>query len=121
MSLRCAVARPVGSPELGAEVARYERSRLAEREKTALRLADGFLADPGGFGVRRRRETLAYFEPVQVLELVLKLVQFSSDKTAVALGLDGPAVIGRLSDVRYEDGVAIVTPGVPGEVDAALD
>ena len=118
MSLRCAVARPAGIPDLSAEVARYERSGLGEREKAALRLADGFLTDPFGFGPVRRRETLERFTPPQVLELLLKLIQFSSDKTAVALALDGPAAVGRLSDVRYEDGVAIVTPGVLGVVDA---
>lgn len=108
MSLRRAVARPAGVDDLNGAVAAYERSALSACQKVALRLADRFLANPSGLGPEHRAEALECFTPAQIVELVLKLVSFSSDKTAVALGLDGPADEHRLSAVQYDDGVPVV-------------
>lgn len=108
MSLRRAVARLAGVDDLDAAVAAYERSALPAPVKAGLRLADAFLRDPAGFGEAGRRGALERLRPEQIVELTLKLVSFSSDKTAVALSLDAPAAWSGLSSVRYEDGVAIV-------------
>jgi hypothetical protein len=108
MSLRRAVARSVDEGNLGAAVAAYSASTLTPSVKVALRLADAYLAGPASLGERGRREALKSLTREQIAELVLKLVAFSSNKTAVALSLDAPASLQGLSSVRYVDGVAIV-------------
>jgi hypothetical protein len=105
MSLRRAVARTVDGGDLQASVAAYAASTLPSSVKVALRLADAYLADPAGLGDRGRREASKSFTPDQIVELVLKLLAFSSNKTAVALSLDAPASFRGLSSIRYVDGV----------------
>jgi hypothetical protein len=89
MSLRRAVARPVG-----------------EDEQAVLRLVDSFLADPKPWPDD-------VLPPRQLAELAFQLACFSSNKTNVALGLDAPVDEDAFSLLRYEDGAALVEPGRP--------
>lgn len=50
------------------------------------------------------------FSSAQTVELVLKLVAFGANKATVALDVDGPASPRGLSSLRYDDGVAVVSP-----------
>jgi alkylhydroperoxidase family enzyme len=89
MSARGAVAQQQGVDEqMLDKVDHYEDSDLAPEQRAALRLADGYLVAPAAMSDAARAEITAHLAPAQVVELVLKLMGFSSDKAMVALGLD---------------------------------
>jgi alkylhydroperoxidase family enzyme len=88
MSVRSAVALEDGVDEqLLAKVDTYESSDLSDAQKAALRLADAYLG-AGPLDEEGRTEILRQLTVPQVVETVLKLMQWSSDKTIVALRLD---------------------------------
>jgi alkylhydroperoxidase family enzyme len=89
MSARGAVAQQQGVDEQMLEkVDHYEDSDLPPEQRAALRLADAYLIAPGAMSDAVRAEVAAHLTPPQVVELVLKLMGFSSDKALVALGID---------------------------------
>jgi alkylhydroperoxidase family enzyme len=89
MSARSAVALQQGvDEEMLAAVDRHQESDLAAAQRAALSLADAYLTSPAEMSESVKREVAANLSPVQVVELVLKLMGFSSDKVMVALGLD---------------------------------
>jgi alkylhydroperoxidase family enzyme len=89
MSARGAVAQQQGVDEqMLDKVDHYETSDLSEEQRAALRLADAYLVSPASMTDATRAEIAGQLTPTQVVELVLKLMGFSSDKTMVALGLD---------------------------------
>ena len=89
MSARGAVAQQQGVDEqMLDKVDHYEDSDLSPEQRAALRLADGYLIAPAAMSDIARDEIAAQLTPAQVVELVLKLMGFSSDKAMVALGLD---------------------------------
>ncbi|HXY92382.1 MAG TPA: hypothetical protein VEP49_07900 [Acidimicrobiia bacterium] len=93
MSARSAVALQHGvDEEMLSLVDRYEESDLSPAQRAALRLADAYLAAPADTTEATRREVAAELSAAQIVELVLKLMGFSSDKVMVALGLDFDAV-----------------------------
>ncbi len=80
MSARGAVAQQQGVDEqMLDKVDHYEDSDLSAEQRAALRLADGYLIAPAAMTDAARTE---------IVEVVLKLMGFSSDKAMVALGLD---------------------------------
>ena len=52
------------------------------------RLADAYLIAPAEISDAVKRDAAAHLTPTQIVEVVLKLMGFSSDKVMVALGLD---------------------------------
>jgi alkylhydroperoxidase family enzyme len=89
MSARSAVALQQGVDEnMLSEVDHYEDSELSPAQRAALRLADAYLTYPAEMSDAAKQEVAAHLNPVQVVETVLKLMGFSSDKVMVALGLD---------------------------------
>jgi alkylhydroperoxidase family enzyme len=89
MSARGAVAQQQGVDEqMLDKVDHYEDSDLSAEQRAALRLADAYLIAPGAVSDAARAEIAAHLTPLQVVELVLKLMGFSSDKALVALGID---------------------------------
>jgi alkylhydroperoxidase family enzyme len=89
MSARGAVAQQQGVDEQMLEkVDHYEDSDLAPEQRAALRLADAYLVAPGAMSDAVRAQVSALLTPAQVVEVVLKLTGFSSDKALVALGID---------------------------------
>ncbi len=89
MSARGAVAQQQGVDEQMLEkVDHYEDSDLSAEQRAALRLADGYLIAPAAMTDTARAEIAAHLAPAQIVEVVLKLMGFSSDKAMVALGLD---------------------------------
>jgi alkylhydroperoxidase family enzyme len=89
MSARGAVAQQQGVDEqMLDQVDYYEDSDLSPEQRAALRLADAYLIAPGAMTDTERAEIAAHLTPAQVVELVLKLMGFSSDKALVALGID---------------------------------
>jgi alkylhydroperoxidase family enzyme len=89
MSARGAVAQQQGADEqMLDQVDHYQSSDLPARQRAALRLADVYLVAPGSVTDATRAEIAAQLEPTEVVEIVLKLMGFSSDKAMVALGLD---------------------------------
>jgi alkylhydroperoxidase family enzyme len=89
MSARSAVALQQGVDEdMLAEVDHYEHSSLSPAQRAALRLADAYLTYPAEMSDAAKQEVAAHLSPVQIVETVLKLMGFSSDKVMVALGLD---------------------------------
>jgi alkylhydroperoxidase family enzyme len=89
MSARSAVAQQQGASEdMLAAVDDYQHSELSLAQRAALSLADAYLTDPAAMSESVEQEVAAQLTPVQVVEVVLKLMGFSSDKVMVALGLD---------------------------------
>ena len=89
MSVRDAVALQHGADEdMYAKIDRHETSDLADHQKAALRLADVYLAAPSGMTAELEEELQRHYTGSQIAELVLKLMQYSSDKIMVSLGLD---------------------------------
>jgi alkylhydroperoxidase family enzyme len=89
MSARSAVALQQGvDEEMLAEVDHYEDSELSPVQQAALRLADAFLISPADMSEAVKHDVAVHLSPEQVVETVLKLMGFSSDKVMVALGLD---------------------------------
>src|SRR3954447_10646083 len=89
MSARGAVAQQQGVDEqMLDKVDDYENSDLPDFQRAALRLADAYLVAPGAMTDATRDEIARELTPDQVVEVVLKLMGFSSDKAMVALGLD---------------------------------
>jgi len=89
MSARGAVAQQQGvDEEMLEKVDHYDDSDLSPEQRAALRLADGYLVAPAAMTDAVRAEIAAHLTPVQVVEIVLKLMGFSSDKALVALGID---------------------------------
>jgi len=89
MSARGAVAQQQGvDEEMLQKVDHYDDSDLSPEQRAALRLADGYLVAPAAMTDAVRAEIAAHLTPAQVVEIVLKLMGFSSDKALVALGID---------------------------------
>jgi alkylhydroperoxidase family enzyme len=89
MSARGAVAQQQGVDEqMLDQVDDYENSDLPERQRAALRLADAYLVAPAAMTDAARAQIASELTPTQIVEVVLKLMGFSSDKAMVALGLD---------------------------------
>src|SRR5437764_14442934 len=89
MSARSAVALQQGADEdLLAAVDHYENSEFSPMQRAALRLADAYLTSPADMTAATKADVNAHLTPAQAVEIVLKLMGFSSDKVMVALGLD---------------------------------
>src|SRR5215211_4838623 len=89
MSVRSAVALQRGATEeMLTSVDRYEESDLTPEQQAALKLADAYLVAPADMSDSTKRDVAAQLSAEQIVELVLKLMGFSSDKVTVALGLD---------------------------------
>jgi alkylhydroperoxidase family enzyme len=88
-SARSPAARAQGATEaLYAAIDDYEASDLSERQKAALRLADAYLLWPAGTSDEVRAGALDQFTPEQIVEFVLRLLVYSSDKVMISLNLD---------------------------------
>jgi alkylhydroperoxidase family enzyme len=89
MSARGAVAQQQGvDDDMLAKVDDYERSDLEPGQRAALRLADAYLIAPAAMTDEVRADVAAHLTPEQIVEVVLKVMGFSSDKAMVALGID---------------------------------
>jgi alkylhydroperoxidase family enzyme len=89
MSARSAVALQHGVDEQMLDaVDNYEDSDMSAVQRAALRLADAYLGSPADMSDAVKQEIAQQLTAEQVVELVVKLVGFSSDKVMVALGLD---------------------------------
>jgi len=88
-SLRWSDARDEGFDEaVDLAIDRYEDSTLAERHKVALRLVDAYLTRPGAIDEKLAAEVRATFTPREIVELVLDLSKWSTQKVHVALRID---------------------------------
>ena len=90
------------------EVRAYERSRLPEHQKVALRFADAFVTDPTGLTAETRSQLLHHFSPQQVVELTFKLVYHSANKALVALDSHPPVDRDHLTEFHYDEHGALV-------------
>jgi alkylhydroperoxidase family enzyme len=89
MSARSAVALQQGvDEEMLDKVDQYEDSDLSPAQQAALKLADVYLTSPSEMSDSVKADVAAELTAVQIVETVLKLMGFSSDKVMVALGLD---------------------------------
>jgi AhpD family alkylhydroperoxidase len=88
-STRSAAARQQGASEqLYDSIDDYEHSDLNEEQKAALRFADAYLVQPAQTSQAVQDGARNHFRDDQIVELVLRLMQYSSDKVMVALRLD---------------------------------
>lgn len=61
---------------------------LSDQQRAALRLADIFLDDPSGMTPEIAEQIRSSLTVEQIVELVVRLMQWSSNKTIIGLGLD---------------------------------
>lgn len=109
MSLRLGVARDNGLDEdMAAKIDRYEESDLPERHKVALRLTDAFVTAPGDIDAELRTQARAHFTEAQLVELMLDMSKWSTQKLSVALGTDDPIDAENLSILNFDDDGAVV-------------
>jgi len=71
-----------------ASVDHYQDSDLSPAQRAALTLADAYLTSPADMSESAEQEVAEHLSALQAVEVVLKLMGFSSDKVMVALGLD---------------------------------
>lgn len=89
MSARSAVALQRGADEQMLDaVDHYRDSDLSPAQQAALALADAYLTSPADMPIAVKDEVASQLTAVQAIEIVLKLMGFSSDKAMVALGID---------------------------------
>lgn len=91
MSVRSAVALHQGADEeflASAAVAPADAHELSAVHRAALRLADTYLTHPAGMTDADRQAVSGELTAPQIVELVVKLMTYSSDKVMVALGFD---------------------------------
>ena len=81
----------------------YEASDLPECQKVALRLTDAYVTWPGGIDERLRTEVLAHFSADEVVELLLDISKWSTQKVPVALGLDASVNPGGLALFDFDE------------------
>ncbi len=87
--MRSAVALQHGATEdlLRATLA-DDDSLLTAEQRAALVLADAFLDDPAGLTAASAEQIRSALTTEQVIELVVRLMQWSGNKAMIALGLD---------------------------------
>lgn len=89
MGLRNAVALQSGATEdLLESSRRADDPGIATEHRAALLLCQAFLEDPSSFSPQAAAEVAGAFAPAEVIELLVRLIMWSSDKTLIALGLD---------------------------------
>ena len=89
MGYRDAVALQAGvDDDMLALVDDHAHSSLNPKQRAALRFADAYLNGPIAVDDDLREELSSYFAPTEIASLLMRLMQFSSDKVMVALGLD---------------------------------
>lgn len=104
-TLRLADARAVGVDEsVTAQVDFYERSRLPERVKVALRITDAFITRPDTLSEATAAQARVTFDPAERASLCLDITKWSTQKIHVGLGTDGAE--GLETD---DDGVALLS------------
>ena len=109
MSLRLGVAQEAGLDETMAEkIDHYEASDLPEFQKVALRLTDAFVTAPGAISAELRAQVLDHFTEAQIVELMLDMSKWSTQKLPVALGTDDPINAERLSLFDFDDDGSVV-------------
>jgi len=80
----------VTDDEVLAAAQEYENSDLlTDRQKLALRLTDVYLRQPGVAPDDLRDQLRREFSPEQIIEILLRQVRYTWNKTLVALALDG--------------------------------
>jgi len=85
-----------------AEVARNERSRLDDRQKAALELADAFVTDPARIDGDLRRRVLRHLSASEVVEVTFDVIAWSQQKVLVALSLDAPVDPDALTPLDFD-------------------
>jgi hypothetical protein len=75
----------------------FEESDLPEHQKAALRLATLYVSDPGSIGPELAAELRTHYSDAQIVELLLDISKWSTQKVPVALGLDGAVNPGGLA------------------------
>lgn len=110
MSLRLAGARQAGLDEaMLAEVERDDLSRLDDRQRAALALADCFVSDPARLGGDMGRRVLEQLSEREIVELLFDVIAWSQQKILVAMALDAPVDPEGLSSLDFDkDGHAVV-------------
>jgi alkylhydroperoxidase family enzyme len=103
MSLRLAGARHAGLDEtMVAEVARHDESRLSDRRRAALQLADAFVTDPAGITGDLRGRVAQHLSAGEIVELMFDVIAWSQQKVLVALSLDAPVDPEALTSLDFD-------------------
>lgn len=103
-SVRVGAAREAGVDDtMTGKIDDFERSDLPEHIKVALRLTDAFITYPAGITAQLRAQLHEHFSDDQIVELMLDITKWSTQKAPVALGLDAaPNPDGQLIDFDDE-------------------
>src|SRR3954447_25514876 len=95
-----------------AELERSDLSRLDERQRAALVLADCFVTDPAPLRDDVRRRVLGQLSGREIVEVLFDVMAWSQQKVLVALSLDRPVDRDALTALDFDaDGHAVVGGG----------
>jgi alkylhydroperoxidase family enzyme len=108
-TLRASDARSAGHDEMTRKVDFYESSDLDERVKTALRITDAFILNPGDLTEATTDAAIRLFTEAELVELCLDITKWATQKIKVSLGADGAD---RLP--KNEAGMSFFTFGLDG-------
>lgn len=102
-SVRLVAAGAAGADEEFLDQVRdYEASSLSEARKAALRLADAYMTDHRRLTPEAVDELRSWFEPAQIVEILLDTSSFNLQKVHVSLGTDAPAAEDRLTPLAFD-------------------
>ena len=88
-AVRVGAARDAGVDDtMTAKIDNFEASDLPEHQKVALRLTDAFITQPNDISAELRAQVRKHFSDEQIVELMLDITKWSTQKLPVALGLD---------------------------------
>lgn len=110
----CAAVRLVTAAEAGADESfldqrkDFESSSLTEEHKTALRLTDAYMQNPGGIGEALVADVRSRLSDAQIVELLLDVSAFNLQKVYVALEIDAPPRDGDLALSFDERGHSVI-------------
>ncbi len=89
----------------------YEASDLPERQKVALRLADAYITWPAGIGADLRAQLHEHYSRDAIVELLLDISKWSTQKMPVALGMDGKINPGGLALFDFDESGKVIWGG----------
>lgn len=87
-----------------AEVGCKDESRLSDRERAALEVADAFITDPARIDGELRRRALQLLSAAELVEVMFDVIAWSQQKILVALSLDAPVDPDRLVLLDFDAG-----------------
>ena len=108
-SVRTGAALAAGFDEtMAGKIDNFELSDLPEHQKVALRFTDAFITQPAEISAELRAQLREHFSAAQIIELMLDITRWSTQKLPVALGLDAGPYPGQRSLIDFDESGKVI-------------